>query len=416
MANKKHISQGAVAAIILAIVLITRMGGNILIPSIPTIAGEFGINNARATLNINLYSIVLALSFAFFGPITDVVKSRTLLLIGSVLCAISHLLCGLAGNILMIDLGRVLLATGSSLIIITSQTWIGNSSEKEDLLSRLAWFSMLVGLAPMLAPVLGGYITDHFSWRWNFRLMLILSLAVVFVIVFLKSRKDNQQAKETPLNPINLLKTYKDVILHTPLIPISSMVFTLFMLQGAFYVFSSFLVIDELGYSAVQYGFVSLFLVGGLFLGRMPTIFLAKRFRIRTVMLMNATLVLLSLGGSLLFFVVEKHHTIIEIVALMTLMCFGFSGLSVLNVRNNMLIDPVRKGTLSGLYSFLCHISGWLGIMLTQLLFHFKLSSISVYNHFLVLSIGLIILGVFLFLRNYRFIKNLIETNGDTAR
>ncbi len=411
MVSKRHISQGVVAAIILAIVLVTRMGGNILIPSIPSIAGEFGIDNSRATLNINLYSIVLALSFAFFGPITDVVKSRTLLLIGSVLCAISHLICGLAVNILMIDFGRVLLAAGSSLIIITSQTWIGNRSGKEDMLRRLAWFSMLVSLAPMLAPVLGGYITDHFSWRWNFRLMLILSLVVIFVIVFIKSRKDNQQTKETPLNPINLLKTYQDVIVHTPLIAISSIVFALFMLQGAFFAFSSFLFINELGYSAVQYGFVSLFLVGGLFLGRIPTIFLAKRFSIRTVMLINTMLVFLALGGSLLFFEVEKHHTVIEIVALMTLMCFGFSGLSVLSVRNNMLIDPLRKGTLSGLYSFLCHISGWLGILITQLLFHFKLSSISVYNHFLVLTMVLITIGIIVFWRTYPRVKAVLENN-----
>ena len=97
MASKKHISQGAVAAIILATVLVTRMGGNILIPSIPTIAGEFGIDNARATLNINLYSIVLAPSASLFLHHTDVVKSRTLLLVGcSVLFAVSHLVCGLA--------------------------------------------------------------------------------------------------------------------------------------------------------------------------------------------------------------------------------------------------------------------------------------------------------------------------------
>jgi MFS transporter, DHA1 family, multidrug resistance protein len=409
MASKKQISQGAVAAIILAIVLITRMGGNILIPSIPSIANEFEIDNARATLNINLYSIVFALGFAFFGPIADVVKSRTLLLVGSVLCAISHLICGLAINILMIDLGRALLAAGSSLIIITSQTWIGNRSGKNNLLSRLAWFSMLVALAPMLAPVLGGYITDHFSWQWNFWLMLILSLAVVTVIVLIKSEKDNLQTRKATLNPITLLKTYKDIILHTPLIAISSVVFILFMLQGAFMAFSSFLIIDEMGYSAVQYGFVSLFLVGGLFLGRIPTIFLAKRFCIRTVMLINAILVVIALGGSLLFYAIEKHHTIAEIVGLMTLMCFGFSGLSVLGIRNSMIIDPARKGALSGFYSFMSQMTGWLGIMLTQLFYSLKLSSISIYNYFLVLSIVLIIISIVVFLITYPRVKALLE-------
>jgi DHA1 family bicyclomycin/chloramphenicol resistance-like MFS transporter len=409
MVTKRHISQGTVAAIILVIVLITRMGGNILIPSIPTIAGEFGIDKARATVNINLYSIVLALSFAFFGPITDVVKSRTLLLIGSMLCVISYLICGLAVNIAMIDLGRVILASGSSLIIITSQTWIGNRSGKDDLLSRLAWFSMLVALAPMLAPVLGGFITEHATWRWNFWLMLILSLVVVMVIVFLKSSKNNQQTKRASLKPLALLKNYNDIILNTPLFSISIIVFTLFMLQGAFLAFSSFLIIDELGYTAVQYGFVSLFFVSGLFLGRLPTIYLAKRFPIRTVMLMNTALVVLSLSGSLLFYVVEKQHTIIEIVGLMTLMCFGFSGLSVIGVRNSMLIDPARKGAISGVYSFLSQITGWLGIILTQLFFHFKFLSLSIYNYFLILSLILITVGLYLFLTIYPRFKHVLE-------
>lgn len=411
MQNKKHISQGAVAAIILTIVLITRLGGNILIPSIPTIANEFGIDNARATLNINLYSIVLALGFAFFGPITDVIKSRTLLLLGSLLCAVGHLICGFSTGIIMIDLGRLLLAAGTSLIVITSQTWIGNRSGKNNLLSRLAWFSMLVSLAPMLAPLLGGYITDHFSWRWNFYLMMILSMVVVTGIVFIKSKKDEAHEKESPLNPGQLLKTYKDIILSSPLLAMNLVVFVLFLLQGAYIAFSSFLIIDEMGFTAVQYGYISLALVGGLFLGRIPTIMLSKRFKIRTIMIINALVVFFALGGSLLFYFIEKQHTIIEFVVCMTLMCFGFSGLSTLSARNNMLVDPPRKGAMSGLYSFICHLSGWAGIMLTQVFYYFKFDSVSIYNHFLLISIVLIIIGMLLFLSVYRRFKAVLETS-----
>jgi len=409
MASKKQISQGAVAAIILFIVLSTRMGGNIFIPSLPTIANEFGIDNARATLNINLYSIILALSFAFFGPFVDAIKKKLLLLLGSVLCMVSYLVCGLAVNILMIDLGRVMMAVGGALIILTAQTWIGDRSGKANLLSRLAWFSMLVALAPMLAPVLGGYITDHASWRWNFWLMLILSSIVVAIIFVIKSSKDDKPNTNLHLNPINLLKTYKEVTLNTPLFRLNVMVFSLFMLQGAFITFSSFLFIDEMGFSAAQYGMVSLFMVGGLFLGRLPTLYLEKRYSIRTVIMINAVVVMLSLLGSLLFYYIEGRHTVIEIIGFMTIMCLGFSGLSVIGTRNCMVLDPARKGTFSGLYSFLCQLSGWFGIVLTQLFYHFNFLSSSIYNYVLIISLVILGFGVYLFLTVYPRVKVVLE-------
>jgi len=409
MASKKQISQGTLAAIILAIVLVTRMGGNIFIPSIPTIANEFGIDNARATLNINIYSIILALSFAFFGPFVDVIKKRLLLFFGSVLCMVSYIICGLAVNILMIDLGRVMMAVGGALIILTAQTWIGDRSGKGNLLSRLAWFSMLVALAPMLAPVLGGYVTDHASWRWNFWLMVILSSIVVAIIIVIKSSNDDKPNTYVHLNPINLLKTYKDVTLNTPLFRLNVMVFSLFMLQGAFITFSSFLFIDEMGFSAAQYGMVSLFMVGGLFLGRLPTMYFEKRYSIRTVMMINAVIVMLSLFGSLLFYYIEGRHTVYEIIVFMTLMCLGFSGLSVLGTRNSMVLDPARKGTFSGLYSFLSQLSGWFGIVLTQLFYHFKFLSSSIYNYILIISLVIIGLGVYLFLTVYPSVKIILE-------
>ncbi len=410
MARKTRISQGAVAAIILFITLVTRMGGNVFLPSLPKIASDFGIDKVQATFNINLYSIALALSFAFLGPLTDIVKKRTLLMYGSIACLISHLLCGLAVNIYMIDLGRLILAVGSGLIIITAQTWIGDRSGKDDLLGRLAWFSLLVALAPMLAPVLGGVVTDYFSWRWNFWLMTMLTLLVIFIIFLIKSRKEeHQQPEKVNLNPIILLKTYREIIRNTALFRISLVILTLFMLQGAFLAFSSFLFIDEMGITASKYGLLSVVFAGSMLVGRFPTMFLEKRYSIRQVMLFNIVLVVISIAGSLAYYQITGSHTVLEIVIFMTLMRLGFSGLAILGLRNCMFLDPARKGTISGLYSFLNHSSGWLGVILTQALYQSDLISISIYNITLIISLVLIAIGVYLFLGAYPRIKELLE-------
>jgi DHA1 family bicyclomycin/chloramphenicol resistance-like MFS transporter len=411
MAGKKSISQLAVAAIILIIVLITRMGGDIFIPSIPRITEEFNIDKFQAAVNINLYSITLALSFAFLGPLTDLIRKRTLLLTGGIACFISYLVCGLAVNIQMINAGRLILAIGSGLIILTSQTWIGDRSGKKDLLGRLAWFSLIVALAPMLAPVLGGFITDHFSWRWNFWLMLILSALAILVIFTIKSSKQDQPAEKAVFNPVKLLKTYSGVILNSPLIRLSLVIFTLFMLQGAFLTFSSFLLMDDMGLTASEFGLLSIFFVGGMLVGRFPTMYLEKKFSIRFVMIMNILVVAVSLIGSLLFFYFEKKHTVLEIMIFMTLMRLGFSGLAVLGIRNSMVLKPEQKGTFAGLYSFMNHLSGWFGIMLTQIFYRFDLLSISIYNLFLAISLIFIAIGTLLFLRAYPGIRNLLENN-----
>lgn len=409
MAGKTRISQGAVAAIILFITLVTRMGGNVFLPSLPKIASEFGIDKVQATFNINLYSIALALSFAFLGPLTDSVKKRTLLIYGSIACLISHLLCGLAVNIYMIDAGRLILAVGSGLIIITAQTWIGDRSGKDELLGRLAWFSLLVALAPMLAPVLGGIVTDYFSWRWNFWLMTMLTLLVIFIIFLIKSRKEEQQPDKVNLNPIILLKTYREIIKNTALFRISAIILTLFMLQGAFLAFSSFLFIDEMGVTASQFGLLSLVFAGSMLVGRFPTMFLEKRFSIRQVMLFNIVVVAISIAGSLAYYQIMGKHTVVEIIIFMTLMRLGFSGLAILGLRNCMFLDPARKGTISGLYSFLNHTSGWLGVILTQALYQANLVSISIYNITLIISLALIAIGVYLFLGAYPRIRELLE-------
>ena len=415
MAGKTRISQGAVAAIILFITLVTRMGGNIFLPSLPTIASEFGIDKAQATLNINLYTIALALSFAFLGPLTDVVKKRTLLMYGSIACMISYLLCGFAVNIYMIDAGRLILAVGSGLIIITAQTWIGDRSGKDELLGRLAWFSLLVALAPMLAPVLGGVVTDYFSWRWNFWLMLILTMFVVVVIFLIKNRKEEKQPGKVNLNPIILLKTYREIILNTALFRISLIILTLFMLQGAFLAFSSFLLIDDMGLTASQFGLLSLIFAGSMLVGRFPTMFLEKRFSIRQVMLFNIVVVVISIAGSLAYFQIKGSHTVAEIVFFMTLMRLGFSGLAILGMRNCMFLDPARKGTISGLYSFLNHTSGWLGVILVQALYQVNMISRSIYNITLIISLVFIFIGIYLFLSAYPGIRELLENREEPS-
>jgi hypothetical protein len=76
-----------------------------------------------------------------------------------------------------------------------------------------------------------------------------------------------------------------------------------------------------------------------------------------------------------------------------------------------MVLKPEQKGTFAGLYSFMNHLSGWFGILLTQIFYHFDFLSISVYNIFLAISLAFIAVGTMVFLQTYPGIRNLLENN-----
>lgn len=409
MDKKIIISQQQVAFLILILSLVTRLGGNILIPSIPQITEEFHINKSQATLNLNLFSITLALSFIFLGPICDRKNKRVLLLIGNVISIVSFLLCATAINIYMLDVARFLFAVSGGLIILTAQTWIGDRSGKNELLDRIAWFTLIVALAPMIAPLIGGFITDTLGWRWNFWMMVILTLPFTFIIFKIKKAKTSIHEKEAKYSLSILFKNYKDIILNTPFLKINFVTFGLFMLQGAFLTFSSYLFMDEMGLSATQFGMLSMLFVSGLLLGRFPTMYINKHYSIHTAFIVNASIILASFLGSLSWFIFSGNHSMVEIMFFMTLLQVGFGGLSIIGIRNCMLLEPNRKGSITGIYSFSNNFFAWIGILFTQLFFYYKIPTISIYNIFLVISMMFVIGGTALFLFVYPKVKAVLD-------
>ena len=154
--------------------LVIRMSGDIFIPSISHMATDMGISEAQATSNLTYYYLWLMCSYILFGRLCDCVSKKKMLLFSAFFCLAGCMLCALAPNLLVLNIGRSLQALATGAVLLTSQVWIGSFSDKDNMLGRLAWFSLITTLSPVLAPSIGGFITDTLSWRYDFWLIALL--------------------------------------------------------------------------------------------------------------------------------------------------------------------------------------------------------------------------------------------------
>ena len=136
---------------------------------------------------INLTLVGFFVSYCFFlliyGPISDRFGRRKPLLAGIGIFIIASLLCAVSGNVISLIVLRILQAAGAaaaSALALAISKDVYNGFERERI---LAYIGVIMALAPMLAPVIGGWAMTWFSWRWIFVIQAAIGM-IAWVGVF----------------------------------------------------------------------------------------------------------------------------------------------------------------------------------------------------------------------------------------
>ena len=389
--------------------LIVRAAGNIFLPSLSYMAADLKVNEADATSNLKFYYAILALSYILMGPVCDRYPKSKLLRAGLAGCAIGCIFSALAPNIHVLNAGRSIQALSAGATMLSSQLWIGEHSDKKKMLGHLSWFSMAVALAPLLSPVLGGCIADWLSWRYDFWLTVALSIPVYLLALGLPKENQPMPDKHNRISLRSIFTGYKKVLLHSPLERMSLSIQALFWGQSCFIAISSFLFINEMGLNATQLGFLNILFVCGLLAGRFPALYLHKRYSVRTAFMVNAAFAAVTSAMPLAYYFLMGHHDLVEIALLYTLQCIAFGGLSVIGIRNCIVVGKENKGSATGLYHFSNQLFSWLGVVFAQHLYRMEFSSVGIFQCMEGVILILSLAGIVLFRRAYSRHKDLIE-------
>ena len=136
--------------------------------SIPTIAGDVGVSPSQGTWVITSFAVANAISVPLTGWLTQRFGAVRLFVVSVLLFVLASIACGLSSSLQMLIVFRVMQGAVAGPMIPLSQTLLLQSFPREKAGMALAAWGVTTLVAPVLGPVLGGWISDNLSWPWIF--------------------------------------------------------------------------------------------------------------------------------------------------------------------------------------------------------------------------------------------------------
>ena len=144
--------------------------------SLPAISGDLGVSPNQGVWVITSFAVANAISVPLTGWLTQRIGMVRLFTSSVLLFTLASWLCGLAPSIELLILFRVIQGAVAGPMIPLSQTLLLQSYPKAKAGMALAVWSMTVLVAPVMGPLLGGWITDNISWPWIFYINVPIGL------------------------------------------------------------------------------------------------------------------------------------------------------------------------------------------------------------------------------------------------
>jgi DHA1 family bicyclomycin/chloramphenicol resistance-like MFS transporter len=174
-------------------------------PAFPDIQRDLGVGAAGTQQLVSSYLLAFGLMCLFHGPISDAVGRRPVILGGVAVYAVASLGCLLAPSMPVLLACRVLQGLAAGGGVIVGRTLVRDLYDGPDAQRLMGRVMMIFGLAPAVAPIIGGWLLELGSWRVIFAFLVVFAvLAMVATVVVLP--ETHPVENRTPLRVGALLR------------------------------------------------------------------------------------------------------------------------------------------------------------------------------------------------------------------
>ncbi|GAA4333020.1 DHA2 family efflux MFS transporter permease subunit [Variovorax defluvii] len=171
--------------------------------SLPAISGDLGVSSTQGTWVITSFAVANAIAVPLTGWLTQRFGQVRLFMASVLLFLVSSWLCGLAPNMTMLIAFRALQGFVAGPMIPLSQTLLLSSYPRAKAGLAMAMWSMTTLVAPVMGPLLGGWITDNISWPWIFYINIPVGLLAAGITWGIY-RKRESVTRKVPIDGIGL--------------------------------------------------------------------------------------------------------------------------------------------------------------------------------------------------------------------
>ncbi len=170
------------------------------------IAGSLSISMNESTWIITSYLMASGIAIALVGFMTKLLGRKTLLICAVLMFTISSLFCACSQSMVMMVLSRFLQGIGGGALLPLGQAIILETFPPNERQKAMAVFGLVFIIAPIIGPILGGWITENYCWQWIF--LIDIPLGIICALWVNKIVEDPPYARKQK----NILIDYKGII------------------------------------------------------------------------------------------------------------------------------------------------------------------------------------------------------------
>ncbi len=172
--------------------------------SLPAIAGDLGVSPNQGTWVITSFAVANAIAVPLTGWLSLRIGQVRLFVSSVVLFVIASWMCGLAPNMTTLIAFRALQGFVAGPMIPLSQTLLLASYPRALSGLAMAMWSMTTLVAPVMGPLLGGWITDNITWSWIFYINIPVGIAAALATLAIY-RKRESRTRQLPIDKVGLV-------------------------------------------------------------------------------------------------------------------------------------------------------------------------------------------------------------------
>ena len=163
--------------------------------ALPRIETELQTSVAVIQWLVNAYTLCLSAFLLTGGAAGDLFGRRRVFVVGLAIFAVTSIWCGLSPNIAQLILARASQGIGAALLIPCSLAIIGATFDEAERGKAIGTWAGFAAIAGAVGPLLGGWIVDHFSWRWIFFINPLLAVPAIWIALYKIPESRDVQAK-----------------------------------------------------------------------------------------------------------------------------------------------------------------------------------------------------------------------------
>ncbi|MGC2855092.1 multidrug effflux MFS transporter [Novispirillum sp. DQ9] len=339
------------------LVLITASGPvsmQMFLPALADLRQDLGVSAFLAQMTISVALLTFGIAMLLWGPASDRFGRRAPLIAGVVLFIAGNVVCAIAPTIEVLIAGRVLNALGGAAGMVLTRAMVRDVADPSRVASAMSLLTVGQIVPPMLAPAVGGLLTEAYGWRMNF-VVLVAVGAVAGLLALRLPETHHGRGAATALS--GMIGGFGR-LLRVP--RFRGLAFFGAAAIAAYFAFLSgapLVAVGALGMSPSAYGIAFISISLSFMAGNMVSARLSPRLGIDRMVLLGG---ICALSGAAVALGLALAHVWVPLALFAPTMLVAFgNGLSLNNAQAGaMAVDDRLVGAAAGLTGFLQMATG----------------------------------------------------------